>query len=115
MAEIYKIFTSGYTDLDFSDEAALEMFKFETYGIGNLKQGLFADPTKKLNGYAVGKHWMDAQIKMWIQGLNEGIIFTWELYEPENGDTVFPHWFLDRVLPKCWHITECVGFKNPFK
>jgi hypothetical protein len=100
MAEVYKLFGTSIPDMDYSEEAAVEMYQFESQGIGDLKQGLFSDSSRKHNGYAVGKHWMDAQVKMWIQGLNDGIIFAWELYETYPGETDFPHWWLDRVLPK---------------
>lgn len=52
MSEVYIIFTSGYNDLDFSESAASEMYQFETYGIGNLKQGLF-NPS---GSYNMGNH-----------------------------------------------------------
>ena len=110
MAEVYKLFTGGKCtdDYDYSEDAALEMYRFESQGIGDLKQGLFSDASRKFNGYAVGKHWMDAQVKMWVQGLKEGTLFVWELYEPYPGETEFPHWWLDRALPK--HYSQ--AYKN---
>ncbi len=91
MAEVYRRFADP--DCDFSREAAEEMFRFESEGVGSLKVSLFGDPARLPNGYAVGKHWMDATVKMWIEGLAEGTLWVKELYD------AYPHWWLDRVLP----------------
>lgn len=52
IAEIYKRFATE-DGLDFSDNAAEEMYLFESTGNGDLRVGLFVG---KSNGYAVGKH-----------------------------------------------------------
>lgn len=39
---------------------------------------------------------MDAQVKMWNVGIREGTLFVEELYD----DGRYPHWWLDKVLPK---------------
>jgi hypothetical protein len=64
MAEIYEVFADDWKHVcDFSDDAAMEMYTFESRGIGNVSvaskrnNGLY-------NGFAVGKHWMDATIKI---------------------------------------------------
>lgn len=44
---------------DFSEKAALDMFIFESTGIGNIGLDVF---NGKLNGYAVGKKWLDVKI-----------------------------------------------------
>jgi hypothetical protein len=99
MAEVYRLFGGDSSQVDYSEEAAQEMYRFETYGEGTLKQGLFSDPTRTPNGYAVGKHWSDAQVKTWIEDLYRGHLRVVELYEPYPGEMSFPHWWLDRVLP----------------
>lgn len=91
MAEIYKIFAENWR-CDFSDDAALEMYAFESRGIGNVsvatkrENGLY-------NGFAAGKHWMDVTIKMWKEDIPKGLLFATELYQ----DAKFPHWFLKRI------------------
>lgn len=94
MQPIYRYFGGDDEKLDYSEEAANEMYQFETNGKGNLRMGLFNGD--RYNGYAVGKHWMDATIKMWIQDIRDGVLFIEELYE------WFPdwHWWLDRVVKK---------------
>lgn len=44
---------------DFSEKAALEMYLFESSGIGNVSIDIF---NSKINGYAVGKKWYDVEI-----------------------------------------------------
>lgn len=90
---IYRHF--GGERLDYSEEAAQEMYCFETTGQGDLKMGLFAG--NRCNGYAVGKHWMDATIKMWLQDIPQGLLSLDELYReyPEEW-----HWWLDRMVKK---------------
>lgn len=92
MQPIYQAFAEGKEGLDFSEEAAEEMYLFESRGEGNLRMGLFSG--ERMNGYAVGKHWMDATVKGWLEMIAEGTLFIWELYE------WFPewHWWLDRVV-----------------
>ena len=106
MAEVYKRFTgreSGLvdqSDLDFSDEAAAEMFEFETTGRGDLRTGVFGklrrlgEPVEKTNGYAFGKHRMDLTVEMWREDLPRGLLSVQELIA--DG---YPPWFLRRVLP----------------
>lgn len=53
MSEIYRRFGGENESLDYSDEAAMEMYLYESYGKGNLKKEL--GRTENQNGYAVGK------------------------------------------------------------
>ena len=94
MKPIYRYFAGESDTLDFSDTAAWEMFRFETTGVGNLKIGLFN--TEKLNGYAIGKHWMDVTLALWLQDLREGVLYIEELYN-EYPDW---HWWLNRCVLK---------------
>lgn len=77
--------------LDYSDEAAREEFEYETFGRGDLKSSLFS--RDRYNGFAVGKHWMDVTVQMWLEDIPRGLLKREELY-----DGTFPEWWLDRVL-----------------
>lgn len=101
MAEIYRSFSEGRPNLDFSEEAAAEMFVWESRGEGNLALGLF-NPRQdgRYNGYAVGKHWMDATVAMWRQDLRDGLLLYSDLKQE------FPEWFLARVLRGWWRLNS---------
>jgi hypothetical protein len=45
-----------------------------------------------MNGYFLGKKWMDVTVEMWNSGIKEGIITKDELSQE------FPVWFLDKVI-----------------
>lgn len=96
MEPIYRYFGEGNDNLDFNEASAVESYLFETHGTGNLKQGVFAPGQSRFNGFAIGKHWMDVTIKMWLQDLQDGILRLEELYEE------FPqwHWWLDKMVKK---------------
>jgi len=47
--------------LDFSEEALMECFLWESYG---------KPCNQKTNGYAIGKGWMDVNISMWHEDIN---------------------------------------------
>lgn len=92
MAEIYRRFATGWEPCcDFSDQALVEMFEWESFGRGNLKFGLFNNNGGKYNGFAVGKHWMDVTIAMWREDLRTGMLFKKELQAD------FPEWFLKKI------------------
>lgn len=87
MSVIYRIFAEDHSDLDWSDEAAVEMYRYETHGhrvVGANR-----------NGYWIGKHWMDVTIEMWLRDLRDGLLFKNELY---SGFAAEHHWWLDKVL-----------------
>ena len=63
MAKIYKQFAPKDYELDWSKEAAEEMFKYESTGKGNLEMNPFS--TNMINGYALGKKHLDLRIKSW--------------------------------------------------
>ena len=122
MCEIYKIFGTekmwnmengkkiyyihGNTH-DFSEEAMKQLYEFETFGKGNLKEQVF-NIGKKINGFAVGKKWLNVQVKSWlkdcelfIDGKEQENYRGWfnvlkELY----ADKTFPHWWLNEVFSK---------------
>lgn len=102
-AELYKRIASDW-DCDFSEEALYEFFIKESLGKGDFNQqdGIFLCD-KKLNGYAVGKRWLDITVAMWKEDIQNGWIkeygwynFLKELYRdfPDN------HKWLDNVWSK---------------
>jgi len=90
MAEMYRRFAPTDCALDWSDEAADAMFRWESSGDGELAKSLFA--TKPENGFAVGKKWMDVTVASWTADIKAGLLFPAEL------DGELPPWFLRRVL-----------------
>ena len=87
MQSVYKYF--GDKNLDYSEKAALEMFLFESRGIGDLKCNLFNNK----NGFANGKHWMDVTVAMWKKDIAIGLLSIEELHI----EIPF-HWWLDKIL-----------------
>ena len=90
-AKIYKIFAKGITELDFSNKSACDMYEYETFGQGNLGSNIF-DNTD--NGFFWGKQRMDVTLKMWVQGIKEGLLTKAELF----ADSKFPNKWLKEVL-----------------
>lgn len=81
MGELYRFFAKQW-DVDFSNEAAADMFRYESYG---------GDPPPASNGYALGKKWMDVTVAMWREDIEAGLLYRFELLE------TFPDWFVERV------------------
>lgn len=93
MAEVYRHFAKQTRcPLDFSEEAAREMYESETHGKGS--------PSER-NGYAIGKRWMDVTLANWLEDLGTPLLLSWELYLDPN----YPRWWLDRVLPERFRLT----------
>ena len=92
MAEYYKRFSVEWESLcDFSDKAAQEMFDYESRGIGNIDvDSIFS--AKKINGYALGKKWMDVTITSWKEGIRDGWFLRNELLADGYSES-----FLQRV------------------
>lgn len=85
MAEIYRRFAKDYPQADLSDEAAMAMYRHETFG----------DPmpeTGKLNGFELGKKWMDVTVAAWKEEIPQMGLLVSELQA--DG---YPDWFLERV------------------
>ena len=98
MADMYKLFTMDQESIyDYSEEAALEMYLYESTGKPKIiysqkrENGLH-------NGYAVGKHWMDVTIAMWLEDIDSSeemkFVVLFELFSDPN----LPTWFLKKVL-----------------
>lgn len=85
MAEIYKRFAVEYPQADLSDEAAIAMYEYETLGKA-------IKPTQKLNGFMLGKKWMDVTIAGWREEIPSRGLLVQELIA--DG---YPEWFLERI------------------
>lgn len=79
-AEAYKYFAQGFGNLDFSDEAAQNMYNYESQGKPLIKYNELQE-NGMYNGYAVGKHWMDVTLTMWKEDISDGILLKVELLE----------------------------------
>lgn len=85
MAEIYKVFGTGWTDYHlFSDDKLIELFNHESYGT----------PVSSNNGFALGKSWLNVNVSMWLEDASKGHLCRAELYNDEK----FPHWWLDSIF-----------------
>lgn len=95
MSEVYKYFSHEYTDFDFSEEMRLELQNHES--LGNK-----VCPLSPKNGFALGKKWLNINVAMWIEGIEEGTFFKYEFYKNPN----YPHWWLDSIFE---NVTQGCG------
>jgi hypothetical protein len=97
ISELYRFFARDYHDLDFSDDAALAMYDFESRGVGNVNH--YDKINGKINGYAVGKHMLDLQMAMWKEDIRSSyppILTKYELLTDPDLELV--RWFLEEKL-----------------
>ena len=86
MAELYKVFAIEWEScLDFSDDALVELYNFESYG---------GKRCNKNNGFVHGKKMLNLNVTMWKEDIEAGNLFKFELYN----DPKFPTWWLDSIL-----------------
>jgi len=71
--------------LDYSDNAMLELYNFESYGTGHISSK---------NGYAHGKKWLNLHVTMWKEDIRDGVLFKHELYD----DGKYPKEWLDKIF-----------------
>lgn len=64
---------------DYSEQAAEQMFQYESTGKCNLSSTLFHHGN--VNGYYYGKRWMDWQISAWREGIRQRLFNKFELWE----------------------------------
>lgn len=86
MSEIYRKFCPTEPCYSFDEYMAKEMYSFES--TGSPKLSLTSD---QRNGFLVGKHWMDATIKMWREDIEIGNL------TPDELLVDFPEWFLKKI------------------
>lgn len=93
-----KIWDEYNSHRDFSEEAMEEAYRRESLG----EKFDIIRPNGKINGYIEGKQWMDLTItEYWLPDIEERkTLFAFELYQD------FPHWFLTKVLPERYHLSE---------
>ena len=99
--EIYKLFASHLSEKCFSLKHAEDMYLYESIGKGdlnNLISGIFVQTQDKesINGYALGKKWLNLTVTMWKEDIKNRLLFKHELYE----DDKYPVWWLDSILKK---------------
>jgi hypothetical protein len=85
MCQIYRIFAKDWENcVSFDDDMLMEAYIHETHG----------GPISPDNGFALGKKWLNLQVKMWKEDIHSGLLLKKELYD----DGKFPPWWLDSVL-----------------
>ena len=86
MSELYKFFARNMGTLDFSDEALLNLYNAESYGVALTPK----------NGFAVGKQYLNLHVTMWKEDIAAGLLWKFELYK----DPLFEpfHWWLDSIF-----------------
>ena len=84
MAEMYRMFASGYPSADLSESAAMAMYLHESTGAPM--------PDASVNGYALGKKWMDVTVAGWKEEIPQCGLLVSEL----QADGI-PDWFLAKV------------------
>ena len=85
MALMYRRFARDYPHADYSEAAMLAMYRHESFG----------EPmpqADRLNGYELGKKWMDVTVAAWKEDLPQLGLLVSELQA--DG---YPDWFLRKV------------------
>lgn len=108
MCKIYRIFAEQYSYCDFSENAIKELYEFETFGKGNIKISGFNASDKNCNGYAVGKKWLNVQVKAWLRDCelfidgeeNKSYRGWYNILRELYSDNRFPNWWLDEIFKK---------------
>lgn len=88
MLPVYAYFAPE--ECTFTEEDAIEAYRIETYGI-KPRPPVF----KSKNGYYWGKQRLNLQVTSWMEDMEKGYIFFWELYEDMPEEL---HWWLDSVF-----------------
>jgi len=105
MIPLYKRFAGG-NNYDFSDKALEEMYKYETFGEGNINNSIFN--TINLNGYFIGKKWLNLTVTMWLNDFQKPgwVHFLKDIYS----DKSLPRWWLKKIFKNL--IREKVNFRK---
>ena len=97
--ELIKIWNEYDAYRDYSDEAMFEAYEKESLG----KDYPIVRNNRLINGYIEGKKLMDLTITdYWIPDILNKECYVFELYQE------FPKWFIDKVIPERYHLTEDV-------
>lgn len=62
---LYQHFARLFGEFDFSDDALLSMYNYESYG---------AELVGSNNGFFIGKRWLNWHVTNWKEGLRQGSI-----------------------------------------
>ena len=62
VADLYRRFAADYPLADFTEDAAESMFAYESMGAPLPK-------TERLNGFMLGKKWMDVTVAQWREDI----------------------------------------------
>jgi hypothetical protein len=72
------------------------MYEWESKGRGNLSFNTLLSP---LNGFAVGKRYMEVTVVMWKTDIKAGLLFEQEIYS----EKIFPTWCLKEIFSRNIH------------
>lgn len=67
------------------------MFEWESKGLGDLS---FNTLSSSLNGFAIGKRYMEVTVVMWKEDIKKGLLLEQEIYS----EKVFPVWWIKEVF-----------------
>lgn len=70
--------------LSFTEADMKELYVHESHG----------GPISEMNGFFIGKKWMNVTITMWKEDIRLGLLFKRELYDDDR----FPNEWIDKVL-----------------
>lgn len=90
LASVYRRFAGRKSGFDFSLQALIDCFEFESNGI----------KAQKNNGYIFGKWAKDISLSTWREDIEAGLFCKAEFYTPCNKWWVEPA--LETVIPNTW-------------
>ena len=94
MACMYRRFArAAYSDCDFSKQALMDAYEFESRGRGRLAGGVFENTN---NGYPIGKKLVNISVAMWKEDI-EAPGYPKVLTRHELS-TWYPRWFLRKII-----------------
>lgn len=110
---VYTYFKSDLSHLKYDEEALIEMFLYESEGIGDL------DEYTTTNGWFIAKKMMDITLANWKETLQEGSIIKYEILEECKHDQVlydFVSNFLDGIyIPPRKDTLFGIAYRNAFE
>ena len=79
IVEAYLYFSKGFESADFSEQAKLDFYLYESTGTPRIKYSELQS-NGMYNGYAIGKHMMDVTLSMWREDILCGNLIKFEIY-----------------------------------